>query len=174
MTNVMLTKESWKPVVGYEGFYEVSDYGHIKSLRSGSGSKRGKCLAYCFDRNGYANVTLTRSPKDHKRVGVHRVVAKAFLSDEKKDVNHKNLIKADNRLCNLEWSTRSENMKHFVANSDWINPNPRKRVKCVETGRVFDSLNDAADFAKRNRSSIGNALSGRSKTSGGYTWIYLD
>ena len=109
----------WKPVVGYEGYYEVSDQGDVRRVKGGKGARLGQCLKPKTSRNGYQEVNLCRSPKEHKMHLVHRLVAEAFLGESELHVNHKNLDKADNRLSNLEWVTRSENMQHAIENGHY-------------------------------------------------------
>ena len=104
----------WKPVKDYEGYYEVSSEGQVRRIKGGKGTRLGTCLKPKTSSNGYLEVCLARGPKDHKMKRVHRLVAEAFLGDSDLHVNHKNFDKTDNRLSNLEWVTRSENMQHAI------------------------------------------------------------
>ena len=109
--------EQWKPVVGYEGLYEVSSYGRILrcakiTFRNNKPMNlRKKFLTPVKNEKGYLQVTLV---KDSKRttIKVHRLVALAFIEnpENKPEVNHINENKEDNRAINLEWVTRTENM----------------------------------------------------------------
>jgi len=99
-----VVEEEWRPIVGYEGLYEVSNLGRVKGL------KCGKILKPSPNKNGYLCLHLYN--KGRNRFRVHRLVLLTFLPiDEIKEVNHKNHIKTDNRLCNLEWCSRSENVR---------------------------------------------------------------
>lgn len=113
-------EEIWKDIEGYEGLYQVSNLGRVKSLsrvvvRSSTRKyiSNEKLLKLCSDKAGYMIVCLSKEGT-HQTLKVHRLVANAFIPNpnEKKEVNHINGIKWDNRLENLEWNTTSENQKH--------------------------------------------------------------
>ena len=112
--------ETWKPVVGYEGYYEVSDMGRVKSLdrvvvdpRGWEYDRLGQIIAACDHGEGYLVLNLAVDTRKTLYL-VHRLVGEAFfgLCPEGCQTNHKNGIKADNRVANLEFVTRGENMRH--------------------------------------------------------------
>ena len=113
----MLT-EKWRPIKGYEGLYDISSFGEVKSLARTVNSKSGgrkvpeRILKINIDTQKYAYVPL--SNVNRKNAHIHRLVAEAFIDnpENKKEVNYINGIKTDNRVENLEWSTRSDNIKH--------------------------------------------------------------
>ena len=99
--------EQWKPVVGWEGLYDVSDKGRVKSLRS------GKILADRPSNGGYLIVALQREGKRFE-VLVHRLVLEAFVGPcpDGMECFHDNDVAWDNRLSNLKWATHQENIIH--------------------------------------------------------------
>jgi hypothetical protein len=117
-------EEIWKEVIGYEGIYEVSNMGRVRSVdryvnSGGSGDKdrlslkKGKILNCSPTKRGYTRVNLSRESKI-KQEYIHRLVAVAFLEaiKGKENVNHINGIKEDNRACNLEFVNQRENVLH--------------------------------------------------------------
>lgn len=113
------TTEEWRAVVGYEGFYEVSDLGRVRSLdrikRNGKRA-RGKILRTPLSE-GYPCCNLVRGGKQILN-RVHRLVAAAFVekpSDEASTVNHKDFDRTNNRPDNLEWLSHGDNMRHAHA-----------------------------------------------------------
>lgn len=149
--------ERWKPIPGFNGCYEVSDYGRVRSvphiMRTGISdritSPRILSLQKC--RNGYLTVSLGRK---HKHALVHRLVAAAFISEPPfpgAEINHKNGIRSDNRLSNLEWVTRCENMQLAHAAGAYDNAAWRKPTLCKETGEIFRSSYAAAEWVNAKR-----------------------
>lgn len=110
------SNEAWRPVVGYEGIYSVSDYGKVRREKYAYGHLAGKILNGDWDRFGYHRVVLFRENqggRGKERCSSHRLVLSAFVGPANgRQCNHKNGIKNDNRLENLEWVTSSENHRH--------------------------------------------------------------
>ena len=151
--------EIWKDVKGFEGRYQVSNLGRIKSLRWMQKHQTGKMflkrerfikvrIGKCF--NGYNAVALE---KNGDQIGCfhHRIIAEAFIANpqNKPFINHINGIKTDNRIENLEWCTRSENAKHAV----------RIGLQKVRVGSAHSmaKLNDSDVLSIRLRYSLGES-----------------
>lgn len=100
--------EIWLPVRGYEGSYEISNRGRVKSL------KRGRLLKPYPDMCGYLKVRLYKNNIEYNYFMVHRLVGLAFIlnPEQKRTINHINSKKDNNNLDNLEWATHEENIQH--------------------------------------------------------------
>lgn len=114
-----MEEEIWKDIPWYEWYYQASSLWNIKSLIKHNWTNN-RILKYYLNSWGYQQLCLYKN-KQPKTVSVHRLVAQAFISnpDNKKEVNHKNWFKDDNRVENLEWVTPSENILHKY-NVLWI------------------------------------------------------
>lgn len=109
-----LPNEEWRDVVGYEGLYMVSNLGIVKRLSMIKNNKKYSeiILSASMDsKHGYLSVSISG-----KNIKLHRIIASAFIPnpENKKQVNHKNGIRNDNRIDNLEWKNSNENIQHSV------------------------------------------------------------
>lgn len=118
-------EEEWRNVAGYEGHYEVSNLGRIKSMDRILQNKNGKRCRWKArimtpgkDKCGYEHLSLNLNGK-RQPLQVHRIVATAFIPnpENKPQINHIDCRKANNAASNLEWSTHDENIQHAVKNS---------------------------------------------------------
>ena len=160
--------EIWKDIPGYEGLYQVSNLGRVKSAERKVGwefynkpcarKHKERIIVAEVAKNGYKRVGLSKDGK-RTRYHLHRIIAKAFIPNPNNYpvINHKNGIKTDNRLENLEWTTYSENNYHAwrVLNKKAKNA---RAVRCKETGEVFETLAKASIKYGKNRCSLSAAL----------------
>ena len=141
----MKSNEIWKPIKGFEGLYEVSNTGLVKALPRWKINNRGKqltkekLLKFNDFSTDYLRVPLTDKNHIKKYYLVHRLVAMAFIPNEKDlpQVNHIDGNKLNNNVENLEWCTREDNIKH--AYKMGLNPSRKKIIEYV------DSLEDRID-----------------------------
>lgn len=152
------TPERWLPVVGWEGVYEVSDAGRVKRVAVGMGSRPGRVRAERPHTSGYHVCVLYR---DNDRTGkikyIHRLLAEAFIGPptaERRYINHKNGVKADNRVENLEWVTASENSTHLYRVLGYKLP----RFRCAGEKSPHAKLTSAAVLDIRRRKRAGESL----------------
>lgn len=178
-----MKNEEWRDVVGYEGLYQVSDQGRVKSLERTFIDKIGReryvkerILKLTVDGWGYLVVTLCAGGK--KNLMVHRLVCEAFNDnrDEKPEVNHINEIKTDNRACNLEWCTRRENLNHGTR-SERSAKTLSKPIcqytldeKIVKTWASLTEVKRKTGFVQSHISQVAN---GKRKQAYGFIWKYI-
>ena len=135
-------REIWRDIPGYEGYYQASNLGNIKSLPRATST--GKTLKQHINaRNGYCYVSLSKGG-EIKTKRVHILVANAFLgvNDKSLQVNHIDGVKTNNNVSNLEYCTSSENMKHAYRMELEI-PDGLKVID-LDTLKVFNSATEAA------------------------------
>lgn len=171
--------EIWKDVVGYEGLYQVSNLGRVKSLPKYDRLGRfhpEKIKSQVDNGNGYIVVNLKHNGKQKMRT-VHSLVAEAFIPNPNNysEINHIDGNKSNNELQNLEFCTRSFNVIHAIKLGLHSNFGERK-VLCVETGVIFNSITSAEQWVGVKGSRISNVCQQKrgAKTCGGYHWRYVD
>ncbi|ARF08987.1 HNH endonuclease [Catovirus CTV1] len=164
-------EEIWKVIDNYND-YSVSNLGNVKN------NKTNKLLKFKNYKDGYQRI-IVRNDTGNKNYAVHRLVASVFLKnlDENKIyINHKNGIKSDNRLDNLEYVTQSENMKHAVVNN-LLKPAKKKVAqysKDLELINVFNSITEAAQKTNIERSQIGKTCNVKVKYAGSFIWKFIN
>ena len=170
-------KEIWKDIVGYEGLYQVSNLGRVRSI------KKNQVLSPKKNWDGYLRIQLWR--KQHNvYVSIHRLVAEAFISNpgNKPFVNHKNGTKNDNRVENLEWCTQKENIKHAFK-TGLSKPSPKnwsvaskpviQLTKEGEFIREYPSQIEVERMLGICRTNVSAVCLGKHKTAGGYVWRFV-
>lgn len=158
----LLPHEEWRDVVGYGGIYEVSNLGRVRSVeRKGKLFFRGieferKCNPFYLhpflSKSGYLLLLFSVNRK-RKHKSIHRLVAEAFLENSAglPDVNHKNGIKTDNRLENLEWVTKSENKLHAHRTGLALSGEKHKDAKLTnEQVREIRRLYESGKYKKKD------------------------
>lgn len=175
--------EEWKEIVGYDGMYEVSDAGRIRSWWIPSNSSQRFLRANIYHiikpvkhTNGYYFVSLCSSDGTRKERSIHRIVAETFIPNPNNcpEVNHKNGDKYDNCVNNLEWVTSKENKEHAKQNNLLKRPNNARRVLRSD-GQIFNSAAEAGRaLGFINGSHVSSICNGKRHQTGGYTFVYID
>lgn len=172
-------KEIWMDIPHYEGLYQVSNLGRVKSLArerinhtGGRWIQPEKIMILSLTPDGYYRVSLQTPFGTRKTERVHRLVALAFIEnpEDKPEVNHINCIRNDNRVENLEWVTREENNRYAseCGNKGW------KQIRCLETGEVFNTSTDAAKTNGGDSGNIRKSAKSQGKYSvKGFHYTYL-
>lgn len=185
--------EEWRNIVGFEGLYQVSNYGRVRSLdrfvkgKNGLRIVKGKILKPGKLPYGYLFVNLC---KNNKVVNcrVHRLVAVAFIPNPNNlpQINHKDCNPANNSVWNLEWCDARYNLNYgeraikFSQTrkgkcSGKNHPCARKVKQLSLNGSIlatYDTIKEAAESTYVNRAAISMVCSGNRKTAGGYKWSY--
>jgi len=189
-----MNEEKYVDINGFGGRYRVSNYGNIISapkITNKNPEYRKERFLKLSNHGGYTRVVLSKADGTKERFLVHRIVASHFIDnkDNKPYINHKNGVKSDNRVDNIEWVTPKENVIHALKTGlrskpslTWLNKSgsnhPKsKSVEMIDKNgaviNVFDSITLAAAFVKAKTSAhIGSCCKGKRKTSNGYNWRY--
>lgn len=174
--------EVWKPISGYEGLYEISNYGNVRSLerykvyRNELRTIHAKILKYNTITSGYKQVALYKSGK-RKCLLIHRLVAEAFIDNPHNlpQVNHKDGNKTNNNVANLEWCTAKENMVHSVEHNIRTDLKPVDMFsKAGEYIKTFNCIREAGRVLGIKHHNISMCCRGKYgyKTAGGYIWKF--
>lgn len=186
-------KEIWKDIKEYEGLYQVSNFGRVKSFPKPQQGYREIIMKQTKDKGGYMNVVLHKKGKA-KQFFVHRLVANAFIDKkyfksmpyEKREeidlkklhINHKNEFeKENNYVDNLEWCTRAYNNNYGTRNKRAKEKICVKIGKYDKSGNLLEIYNSVLEAKRNNSKSAGTHISevcnGKRKSAYGYIWKYL-
>lgn len=163
--------EIWMPITGLESLYEVSNIGRVRN-------KKGHIILPHKSAKGYWRLALHKDKKTYN-FKVHRLVALAFIPnpENKPYINHKNEIKTDNRVENLEWVTALENRNYGTGDIRKTQYGKRPVMMLdAHTGKKmkhFESISAAARYVGGNPFCIAAVCAKRQKTSAGYKWRYI-
>jgi hypothetical protein len=163
--------EIWKDVIGYKGYYRVSNFGRVKSIHK-KWKKKEKFLSQCYDKKKYPMVHLSKNKKS-KIIRVHKIVAKAFIGISKLQINHIDGNKLNNNVNNLEYVTCKENIKHAFKNNlrkYTILPRP---IICNNTKIIYSSIAEASRDLNVSAGAICRVLKGQRKSTRNKTFSYL-
>lgn len=182
-------EEVWKDIVGYEGRYQVSNFGNVKSLNYRAVKGREHSLSKKHHHTGYDIVMLCNGSV-YKNKAVHSLVAEAFIPNPRSlpCVNHIDGNKRNNNVENLEWISHKENTRHairtglfsprgFLGVTGARHPSSKKVLQYSKDGTFIKEWASARDVARAfgcNSSTIGNVCSGRIKTAKGYIWKHAE
>ena len=157
--------EEWRDIKGYEGLYQVSSLGRVKSLVRKTNNQYGKkerLMTQKLDKDGYKRVGLNKNGKQIY-YGVHRLVAQAFISNPNNypQINHKDEDKSNNKVDNLEWCDGKYNQNYGTINKRRTQK-LKKKVICITTGEKFDSIIEASEkYNIKNKSDISRVCKGK-------------
>ena len=188
-------QEIWKDIKGFEGIYQISNLGNIKSLTrsvktfNGFRTSKGQTLKPLKTKNGYLRICL-KSHQKNFYFSVHRLVAEAFIPNPNSYpvINHKDNNPLNNNVNNLEWCTQSYNVKY-----SYTNGNAKPTSGCFKKGNIPHNLTKVSQYDKKGNfintynsvklaakaigqtpTSIFNCLAGRTKYTAGYIWRYAN
>lgn len=182
--------EKWVPIAGFEGYYEVSDMGRVKSLsrtitteKFKSDLKASIMTQIPSDKRGYLRIGLSKNGTTENKY-VHILVGKHFIPNplKKRTVNHKRGNKKDNRAISLEWHTYSEQhkhafrvlgRKHYNSGKTGYAHKHAKEIECITTGKRYGSICVAAAELKLSFQNISKVCRGQRHHTGGLVFKFV-
>ena len=185
--------EEWRDIKGYEGKYQISNLGRVKSLNYHR-ENREKILSNTPSKDGYLQVNLYKEGK-RKPYSIHRLVALHFIPNPNnyEEVNHKDENKQNNTVNNLEWCTHKHNINYGTAKERMIKTqkingknkgskhSKSRKVKCITTDKEFNCLKEASEYYNVAYQNISACCRGKQKSAGKHpdtgeklVWKYID
>jgi len=173
-------QEMWKNIKDYEGKYEVSNLGRVRSLKNNCGNNRKETLILkqCIDNRGYLRVNLNNHNKG-KSFLVHRLVASAFILNPNNlpQVNHKDENKQNNNMENLEWCNNQYNINYGTRKERISKKRGRKILQFDLNGKFIREWNGTCKASRElniNEGNIWECCNNKRKTAGKYFWKYKE
>lgn len=181
-----MSVEVWNAMVAFEGIYEVSNHGRVRSLdrivrgRWGPVFYKGQLMSQSPDTSGYLQTALCKDGVEYTR-SVHRLVAEAFIpnQDNKPCINHIDEDKTNNHVDNLEWCTYSENTNHGTRNKRVSTKNTNGKcskevIQYTLDGKLVKIWPSISETGRHgfNRSHVGRCVRGERKTHKFYKWEF--
>lgn len=170
--------ENFRDIEGYEGLYQVSNYGRVKSLgNGGSNNSKERILKPAKNTSGYLFVNLCKEGKAKKYL-VHRLVAEAFIPNPNNltEINHIDEQKTNNQISNLERCDRCYNI-NYGNRTDRAKDKQKiahcKKILCITTNTIYNSIKEASQILNISSSNICYCCNGKRKTCGGLKWKYV-
>jgi len=178
-----MEEEIWKDIKGYEGLYQVSNLGRVKSLerkvpfRNTFKTIKERVLKYCYDGNHYAYISLIKNG-EKKNKTVHRLVAEAFIPNPNNlpQVNHIDENKENNKLINLEWCDSLHNLLHSNVIKKGNNSRKKAIQQFTKDGKFIAEFNGVLEACRqlnfKSHAGIVECCKGTRCTAYGYKWKY--
>ena len=172
-----MIEEQWLDISGYEGLYQISNFGRVKSFYF-----KNPRILKPHKVKGYSNVELYKNKKK-KQFYIHRLVMENFCPIENMnvlDVNHKDEDKSNNHISNLGWMTYKDNLNYGSRaekarmKMQGKNSSLSKKVRCIEKDVIYEALREAERQLGIPATNISRACKGKIKTAGGYHWEYVE
>ena len=185
--------EIWKPINGYEGIYEISNFGRVKRLARQYTCRQWQGgTSHCQLEQMYIKPTISNSGYErvalYKRIdgklyasyeSVHRLVAKYFIDNPNQYpcVNHLDCNRLNNRVDNLEWCTSSHNVKYSYDKGFRKPPHMKQIAQLDLKGNVIAKWDSIAEASRRCgivKANIGKVLHGERSQAGGFRWAFIE
>lgn len=172
-------KEIWKSIENYEGLYEVSNLGRVRSLdrvvfqQGRNQVYRGTIMSQFKDKHGYYHIRLSKKNKK-KTFSVHRLVAKAFIPNPKNYpcVNHKDENPKNNKVMNIEWCTHKYNINYGTATYRRAVKMGKRIAQYDKNGKLIATFYSINEAERITNVKIGNVVGEKSRTAGGFFWRF--